>query len=210
MINYPDFVGTAVKVDTWNRDEEEYYGPTETFSADDMKASREISAILAEIFPEPAHIVPDRDTLQFGEKTVLMIGSPIANFHARSIFQRDFFQMGSNRPFVFKTKDETMDSPSKTYLFSNQSKNRYYSNEEYDIAVVQRLRNPSCNEGFLFIVAGSHAKGTFGAARYLRNKWEFFSRQTRSSIAGVLLKIDRNNPENTEILEKYPNNLGIE
>lgn len=199
-----------VKITPWDRNREEYYGPTETFSADDMKSSREISAILAEIFPQPAQIIPDRDALQFREKTVLMIGSPVANFHARGIFQRDFFQMGSNRPFVFKIKDETMNSPSKTYVFSNQSEKKYYSNETYDIAVVQRLKNPSCNEGFLFIVAGSHAEGTFGASRYLRNNWEFFSRRKIGSTAGVLLKIDRSNPENIEVLERYPNDLEIE
>ena len=65
-----------LKKSTWSGGEEEYYGPTETFSADDVKASKEVSAVVSEIFPQPILIVSDRDLLQLKDRTVLMIGSP--------------------------------------------------------------------------------------------------------------------------------------
>ena len=196
-----------IKTNTWNDEKEEYYGPTETFSADDISASNEISAILSEIFPQPALIIPDRDRLQLEDRTILMIGSPISNFHARSIFQEDFFQMGANRPFIFKEKIETTGSPSRTYIFSNRSGRKYHSDGAHDIAVVQRLKNPSCENGYLFIIAACHAEGTIGSAGYLRKNWGQFSKQTVGSTVGVLLKVDRNNPENATVLEGYPDSL---
>ena len=192
-----------VKKSTWSGEEEEYYGPTETFSADDVKASRELSAVVSEVFPQPTLIVSDRDTLQFEDRTVLIVGSPIANFHARNIFQGDFFRMGANRPFVFREKDETTHSPSRTYVVSTGSRKEYYSDKVHDIGVVQRLRNPRCDDGYLFIVAASHAEGTFGAARYLRNNWKWFAKQHIGSTVGVLLGVDRSNPDNTRVLERY-------
>ena len=196
-------ISRFLKKSIWSGEEEEYYGPTETFSADDVKASRELSAVVSEVFPQPTLIVSDRDILQFEDRTVLIIGSPIANFHARNIFQGDFFQMGANRPFVFREKYETTHSPSRTYVVSTNSRKEYYSDKAHDIGVVQRLRNPCCDDGYLFIVAASHAEGTYGAARYLRNNWKWFAKQHIGSTAGVLLRVDRSNPDNIRVLERH-------
>ena len=68
--------------------------------------------------------------------------------------------------------------------------------------MVQRLRNPVCKDGYLFIVAASHAEGTFAAARYLRNEWAFFSGQKVGSTVGVVLGVDRGNSENVQVMEK--------
>ena len=192
-----------LKKSTWSGEEEEYYGPTETFSADDVKASRELSAVVSEVFPQPTLIVSDRDPLQFEDRIVLIIGSPIANFHARNIFQGDFFKMGANRPFVFREKIETTDSPSRTYVVSTGSGKEYFSDKADDIGVVQRLQNPGCDDGYLFIVAASHAEGTFGAARYLRKNWKWFAKQHIGSTVGVLLGVDRSNPDSIRVLERY-------
>ena len=191
-----------LKKSNWSGEEEEYYGPTETFSADDVKASREISAVVSEVFPQPTLIVSDRDRLQLENRTVVIVGSPIANFHARNIFQGDFFNFGANRPFVFKEKIETTKSPSRTYVVSNNSEREFHSEKAHDIAVVQRLQNPSCKEGYLFIVAASHAEGTFGAASFLRNNWRWFANQKIGSTVGVLLGVDRSNPDNVRVLER--------
>lgn len=191
-----------LKKSIWSGEEEEFYGPTETFSADDVKASREVSAVVSEVFPQPTLIVSDRDPLQFEGRTVFIIGSPIANFHARNIFQGDFFHMGANRLFVFREKHETTHSPSRTYVVSNGSGKEYHSDKAHDVGVVQRLRNPHCKEGYLFMVAASHAEGTFGAAKYLRNNWNWFAKQSVGSTAGVLLGVDRSNPDNVRILER--------
>ena len=187
---------------SWSGEEEEYYGPTETFSADDVRASREVSTVVSEIFPQPTVIVSDRDPLQFENRTVVIIGSPISNFHARNIFQGDFFHMGANRPFVFREKVETTHSPSRTYVFSTGSRKEYYGEKALDVGVVQRLRNPRCKEGYLYIVAASHAEGTFGAARYLRSNWKWFAKQKIGTTVGVLLGVDRSNPDNVRILER--------
>lgn len=187
--------------------EEPYYGPTDTFSADDTKASNEVSYILTSTFPRPPVIFPDREALVFDEKTIIMIGSPIANFHARSIFQSDFFELGKDRPFIFKEKEETTASPSRTFLYSNLSNKEYYNDSGHDVAVVQRIKNPKCEDGYLYIIAASHAEGTFGAAKYLRNNWELFAKQDIGATAGVLIKVDRSNIENFLILESFPENL---
>ena len=200
--NVPRFV----KVNPWQAGNfEEFYGPSETFSSDDTKASRELAAILAEVFPHPPLIVPDSQVVQFENKTVLMIGAPIANFHARSIFQDDLFGLGSTRPYIFVEKEETAESPSRVYLYDTQARKSYPGDQGHDMAIVQRVKNPVCEEGYLFIVAGSHAEGTFGAARYLRRNWESIAKQPIGSSVGVLLKVDRNNPEAHQLLKTSVN-----
>ena len=104
---------------------------------------------------------------------------------------------------IFGEKVETMHSPSRTYVLSTDSRKEYYSEEAYDVGVVQRLRNPRCKEGYLYIVAASHAEGTFGAARYLRSNWKWFAKQKIGTTVGVLLGVDRSNPDNVRILEHY-------
>ena len=190
-----------VKVNPWQAGKsEEFFGPSETFSSEDTKASRELAAILAEVFPQPPLILPDSQGVQYENKTVLMIGAPIANFHARGIFQEDVLGLGSTRPYIFVEKEESAASPSRVYLYDSQTRNGHHADHVHDAAIVQRVRNPYCDDGYLFIVAGSHAEGTFGAARYLRKNWESIAKQPIGSSVGVLLKVDRNNPEVQQVL----------
>ena len=63
--------------------EEKHHGPSEMLNSNDMFAAASIINLFAEFFSKPVVYLNDRDEPLWRNRTVIIIGSSVANLHAR-------------------------------------------------------------------------------------------------------------------------------
>jgi len=161
---------------------EKYYGPDETVSYDDLKGGKEISHIFSEFLSEPIEYIYDtKDIADTEKKTLIMIGSPLANYRARIIYESV-----EEIQFDYVEKEETKDYPAGCANRDKIENKEYHSIDKWQYSVITRI--PSSNSGdiFHFLVSGPHAEGTYVAGAYLREHWKGF--KNAELTASVLLR----------------------
>ena len=193
---------------------EKMYGPTDTYSADDIMAKEELLAVTNMFNVPTPKTLNDNESLNFKDKSIIMIGSPVANFHSRRFLKTsdDGDVRAQEIPFSFVINENETDVLPKSYVISNNSNRKYgeVRSLNCDYAIVLRIPNPECDEGYIYFVAAPAAEGTLGAAEYLKENWKkfvisnslsFFNSKQYSKPVGVIIKVDKNNHGFREVME---------
>lgn len=176
---------------------EEYYGPDETISWDDLKAGAQIASIIAEVYSRPVSYSLDNDRdLDIIGKSLIMIGSPLANIRARGILEL------VQQPYLeYVDQEETEEHPARTAIRDKRENTLYDSSGDWEYSLILRVPNYRTEGGYFFLVSGPHAEGTLAAATYLKNNWEEF--ENADPVAGILLKMPRGDITLHGVLKRF-------
>lgn len=176
---------------------EEYYGPDETISWDDLKAGAQIASIIAEVYSKPVNYSLDNDRdLDIVDKSLIMIGSPLANIRARGILEL------VRQPYLeYVEQEETEKHPARTAIRDKIENILYDSSGDWEYSMILRVPNYRSKGGYFFLVSGPHAEGTLAAATYLKNNWKEF--ENADPVAGILLKMPRGDITLHGVLRKF-------
>jgi hypothetical protein len=176
---------------------EEEYGPDDTVSYDDLKASAQVAAILAEFFPKPITYSLDNDRrLELVDKTIILIGAPLANIRARGVFE-----ILGESPLDYLWQEETADHPARHAICETKTEETFDCSGDWEYSMVLRVPNYRTLGGYFFMVSGPHAEGTLAAAIYFRNHWQEF--KNAQPIAAVLLKMPRRDIAKWRVEKKF-------
>jgi hypothetical protein len=178
---------------------EEYYGPSEMYNADDMVAAAYVLNVIGNHFSQPVEYTNDKADAKWNQKTVIIIGSPAANYHARYYMER----FGLSLPhFEHIEEDNVTGARAVVKIPETGEVKRSGGGKDYGLIV--RMPNLFCGNGefFVFLVAGIHAASTREAARLLNKEWN--RKFLKTSSAGIVFEMDHGK-EGTGIV-LYPNN----
>lgn len=154
--------------------EEVHHGPDEMFNRNDMFAAASIINLFGDFFSKPIVYVNDRDEPNWAKSSVIIIGAPVANFHARRLLGALTPEQRDRLP-LFEAVPEDDKTGAKSRILVTISGREFSSNSQKDFGAVLRLSNPySPLESYIYIVAGIHAESTQEAARLLRDEWRLF------------------------------------
>ncbi|TGY89279.1 hypothetical protein E5163_09175 [Marinicauda algicola] len=182
---------------------QELYGPDNTFAMEDILGGMLISDLLARYFKKPLKVLPDDQKLNWDGRTGILIGAQTANFHVASVVK----VFGSTYPddllIDIEVHEENEDTKGKITFVDKTDGTVFRSDYQCEYALIQRLSNRFSEDhtGYIFILAGVHASGTYAACQYLRNRWKRFAR--RPGPAAVLLKMEYGHPETALAVREY-------
>jgi hypothetical protein len=183
---------------------DEYYGPSEMYNVDDMGAAASVLSIIANYFPQQATYTNDAAQPDWNAKTVIIIGSPIANFHARRYIYRYMENHSIENIPSFEEIIEDSTTGARTVIRIPGKDEPKRSSIEKDYGLLLRLPNIFCADGkhFVFILAGIHAASTREAARLLRELWP--TAFPRNGIASFVFEMEANMVGTGRIIHECP------
>lgn len=185
---------------------EDFYGPTNTFAREDVLGAVTVTEMMARRFKRPIRFASDDlrvETETWGKRSVIIIGSPVANYHARGVV-RTHEQFHADDLFLsFDEITEDEKSGARTVLRDRATGEKFASSDTDDYACVMRLNNRYGDEtvGYFYLIGGIHAEGTQAAAIYLADRWRVFAKN--DGPAAVLLHLQRNQPETVRAIRYY-------
>ena len=184
--------------ETFDHQKEEYYGPGETISYEDLKACVEIVSVISEVHSKPVKYTLDNDQkYKLKDKTIIMVGAPLANLRARSSF--DSYP---DVCFDYVDQKETDKHRAATAIRDKRDNKRIYDcSGEKEYSIVMRIQSRHAEDGYLFFVSGAHASGTLAAALYLKDNWQRFKHSEK--VAGVLLEMTRGDHSDSKVVKEY-------
>ncbi len=173
------------------------YGPDETVSYDDLMACAQVASILAEFYPRPVTYSLDNDRrLELGQKTIIMVGAPLANIRARSVFSI------VEQPYLeYVEQEETAEHEARTAIRDKRADVLYDCSGDREYSMVLRVPNYRTPRAYFFLISGPHAEGTLAAAMFLKDHWEDF--KDADDMAGVLLGMPRAEVDKREVVMRY-------
>ncbi len=181
----------------------ELYGPDETFAKQDILGGMLISDLLARFFKRPLQVVPDDEKINWEGRTGILVGAQTANFHVASLMK--VFGAAHPDEILIETvlQEENEDTKGRIMFRDVADGVEYRSDYDIEYALVMRLNNHFSEDrtGYIYILAGVHASGTYAAAQFLRNRWKRFAR--RSGPAAVLLRLEYGHPETALPVKEY-------
>lgn len=185
---------------------EEFYGPTNTFAREDVLGAVYVTEVMARRFKRPIRFISDdvrMETDTWSKRSAIVVGSPIANYHARGVV-RMHEQFHPQDLFIrFEDVEETEESGARSKLRDIQTNEVFASSDSNDYACIMRLNNRYGDEtqGYVYLLGGIHAEGTQAAAIFLADCWRVFA--ATDGPAAVLLHLQRNQPETVLPLRYY-------
>jgi hypothetical protein len=168
------------------------YGPSRMLAKEDVKGASLLISLIAEIFNKPAVMVSDGDPARFVDKTAIIFGTPLINFHAAEITK---MRRGQPLPIEFAAKSKGPDGQRVIYFSNPSTGEEYYTDEDVDYGVILRASQSGDkgNANYFFIVAGLTDAGTQAASYYLHENWKLFRRKPPEFA--IILKVPRATPE---------------
>jgi hypothetical protein len=155
----------------------QHYGPSRMYNVGDMGAAASVLSIVANHFPGPTTYTNDEDQTDWNAKTVIMIGTPVANvstgYYLRRYAEQSFAE--GLPSFEDMSEDATNGArysiriPGKTADEDKFLK----SSARKDYGMIVRLPNIFAADGrfFVFLLAGIHDASTREAGRLLHAQW---------------------------------------
>jgi hypothetical protein len=168
----------------------EFYGPSEMYNADDMVAAAYLLNIIGNHFSEPIMYTNDAMRADWNAKTVFILGSPTANYHARFYIDR-FAAEKPNAMFpCFVDIKEDDVTGARVGIKLPDKRELLLSSKEKDYGLVLRFPNffATNRNFFVFLIAGIHAPSTREAARLLNELWNGCFRRGR--VSGFVFEMD--------------------
>jgi hypothetical protein len=149
----------------------EYYGPDEMYNVDDMGAAAHVINVIGNHFTEPVTYTNDSIEADWKAKSVIIIGSPTANYHAEFyLTQFEARGTGAKLPQFIKIDEDEVTGARAAIKIPGEKEPRFSSSEE-DYGVVLKMPNLYNREFNVFLIAGIHAPSTREAARFVRQLW---------------------------------------
>lgn len=182
---------------------EELYGPDNTFAMEDILGGMLISDLLARYFKKPLAVIPDDQKIDWDGRTGILIGAQTANFHVASVIKTFESTYPDDLLIDIEVHEENEDTKSKISFVDKTDGTVFRSDYECEYALVQRLSNRFSEDktGYIFVLAGVHASGTYAAAQHLRNRWHRFARH--AGPAAILLRMEYSHPETALVVREY-------
>jgi hypothetical protein len=175
---------------------EEFYGPTETVAYQDFIGAIEIADLFADYHSRPIRVIQDDERPDWVGKTGILLGSPLANYHAKAIY--DYYRQQHFGDLLIEIFGipENEETEARMAFKDCKTQIEYHASRDIEYAVIMRLNNyfgKKSRKGYIFIVCGIHAEGTLAAATYLRTHWQRFT--SRKGPAAALIEMQRARPE---------------
>ena len=185
---------------------EEFYGPTNTFAREDVLGAVYVTEMMARRFKRPIRFVSDDHKIEtdtWSKRSAIIVGSPIANYHARGVVRTHEQFHEDDLYLAFDRIEENEESGAHTVIRDRSTGETFASSERDDYACVMRLSNRYGDEsiGYVYLVGGIHAEGTQAAAIFLADCWRDFAHS--DGPAAVLLHLQRNQPETVRPIRFY-------
>ena len=177
---------------------EKYYGPSSLFSIEDARGANKISAIFEKILKKTIYFTGDDQEIIPRDATVIMIGSPLANFHARADFSESILtRLGGGHSFFYIEENNV--SQARAGIRNIETGKEFFSDIETDYGVVQRKKSFLDDRSYVFLCGGIGAAATRGACEYLSAEWPKFAKEDR--LISVLICVNKNVPSRPQEIE---------
>jgi hypothetical protein len=156
------------------------YGPDQMYNRQDMFAAAHVLNILNSHLDEEVTYSNDSQSPQWDQKTLILIGSPTSNFHARYYLDTHVERRPQD---VFPTSTEiaaTDETGARACIVDPKTGTEYRSDGKHDFGLVLRLANvfSSDPDHFVFLVAGIHEWSTREAGRLFNTRWRTIGQTT--------------------------------
>lgn len=175
------------------------YGPEDTVAFSDLAGCIEINSFISSFHPKPLTFKLDTsDPLKTisANKTIFIIGSPIANLLAREAIETAKGEeeppdpsLSSQSYLKYIAQKESSERGVGTIIWDVQNDRLYDSDRDWEYSMILRILNDT-KDGYLFFIGGPHAPGTLAAAKFLKTNWKLF-KGANQQIAGLLLRTRR-------------------
>lgn len=185
---------------------EDFYGPSNTFAREDVLGAVYVTEMMARRFKRPIRFMSDDfkiETDTWSKRSAIIVGSPIANYHARGVVRTHELFHPEDLFVRFDEIPEDDESGARSVLRDSQSGEVFASGGADDYASILRLNNRYGDEsmGYVYLIGGIHAEGTQAAAIFLADCWRVFA--SSDGPAAVLLHLQRGQPETVKPIRYY-------
>jgi hypothetical protein len=185
---------------------EELYGPSEMYSREDVVAAAHILSIIEKHLKKEVCYKNDSEEIIWGKGTIVIIGAPIANYHADCIINSDPIRKLNNIP-AFIDCEENDETKCRSYIFNPLSNKKYISTDNRDYGMVIRFPNVFADSPgyYIFVVGGIHAESTRESGKMFNENWKKLS--NKDGISGFIFEMSRGIPGTGRIVEEISSPL---
>jgi hypothetical protein len=176
------------------------HGPDEVYSRDDMLAATYIINVIGNHFFELPLYSNDAEEPIWNSKTIIILGAPLANYHAKFYLDRiRSSKIYENIP-IFAEFEETEETGSACCIHIPKSNTNFQFDKKRDYGVV--LRIPSIfaakKQNYVFIIAGISSYSTQEAGRLFNMLWPSLANKKRAN--GFVFEMDYQKPGTGQIV----------
>jgi hypothetical protein len=155
------------------RTEQRHYGPDQMYNRQDMLAAAHVLSVLNSHFEEEVSYSNDGEIAIWDQKTVVLIGSPLVNFHGQDYLDK-YKQERPNDLFpYFLDRPERKQTGGDLEICDPRNGETYRSDDKNDYGLVLRLPNVFSKDAtrHVFLIAGIHEWSTREAGRLFNAQW---------------------------------------
>lgn len=166
-----------------------------------MIAAAAVLNVIGNHFQEEASYRNDSQAVDWDRQTVIMIGAPVANLHARFMLARASEPLAAKLPGLVE-QERSQDSPGSWRIVDRRDGAEYFTHDRLDYGLVLRIRNEfAVNRRYwMFLVAGIHAENTQEAGRMLQQNWR--SLTDDADVSGFIFEMDFGRPGTGKIVKR--------
>ena len=156
------------------------YGPDQMYNRQDMFAAAHVLNVLNSHLANEVTYSNDAQSPHWDQKTLVLIGSPSSNFHARYYLDEHRERRPHDVFPFFCDITETDESRARACILDPRTGKEYRSDDKWDYGIVLRLPNVFSrrSDHFVFLVAGIHEWSTREAGRLFNGAWRTLEQQT--------------------------------
>jgi len=162
-------------------------GPENVMAVADIQAAASLISLLEPLTPKTIEPINDEGELDYGNKCLICIGSPLSNSKAKRL-------MEDIEPSVvswFKTPKD----PYNQRLQVESGKKEFPSTQTKDYGLILKIENKYSEGDFAFIIGGITHFGTIAAARYLKQNWKKLNNKADRNPFICVIQVDKINME---------------
>ncbi len=162
-------------------------GPENVMAVADIQAAASLISLLEPLTPQTKEPITDEDLLDYGDKCLICIGSPLSNSKAKLL-------MEDIEPSVVSWV-KTPKDPYNQRLQVKSGKKEFPSTQTEDYGLILKTKNKHSEGDFAFIIGGITHFGTIAAARYLKQNWKKLNKKADRNPFICVIQVDKINME---------------
>lgn len=160
---------------------ENLHGPDLTYAKADVLGVNNILTLVNKYITKPIEIISDDEDINIEEKSIIYIGAPIANYHAKEIFDNNTSILWDIN--IIET-EESKECPER-FFFKKEDGQEFHTDEKHGYAAIYKCKlHPKYTS---YLIFGQHESGTEAATRFFSNKFEEIS--SYEDNMSILLKV---------------------
>lgn len=173
---------------------ENLHGPDFTYAKSDVIGVNNVLTLINKYIKEPIEIISDDEDISSEEKSIIYIGSPIANYHAREIFDGNETITWDVNMIETQESNECLES----FFFKNIDGKEFHTDNKYGYAAIYKCRLHS--KYISYMIFGQHESGTAAATRYFSNKFEEIASYEDNMVIILKTPINKLKTGRTEVV----------